>query len=67
MQTNVAKPAGVQAPINQFVNYREIPDAQNNKIVGMNVDTLYSLANVDLSTEPLVLVSSRPSKASAGG
>lgn len=56
MQTNVAAPEGVQAPYNQFVNYREFPDAKNNKIVGMNLDTLYSLANVDLSAEPVVLV-----------
>ena len=56
VQTNVAAPKGVQAPYNQFVNYREFPDAKNNKIVGMNLDTLYSLANVDLSAEPVVLV-----------
>ena len=37
-------------------NHREFPNAKNNKIVGMNVDTLYSLANVDLSAEPIVLV-----------
>jgi len=56
VQTNVSKPEGMQAPSNQFVNYREFPDAKNNNIVGMNVDTLYSLANVDLRAEPVVLV-----------
>ncbi|WP_218511682.1 DUF1254 domain-containing protein [Variovorax sp. dw_308] len=56
LQTNVSAPKGVQAPYNQFVNYREFPDAKNNKIVGMNLDTLYSLANLDLSAEPVVLV-----------
>ena len=56
MQTNVAKPEGGRAPFNQFDNHREFPDAKNNKIVGMNVDTLYSLANVDLTAEPIVLV-----------
>ena len=55
-QTNVSKPEGGRAPFNQFNNHREFPNARNNKIVGMNVDTLYSLANLDLSAEPIVLV-----------
>ena len=55
VQTNVAKPEGGRAPFNQFDNHRAFPDAKNNKIVGMNVDTLYSLANVDLTAEPVVL------------
>ena len=42
--------------MNQFTHYREFPDAKNNAIVGMNVDTLYSIANVDLTAEPIVLV-----------
>src|SRR5262245_4322749 len=54
--TNVAKPEGGRAPFNQFDHHREFPDAKNNKIVGMNVDTLYSLANLDLAAEPVVLV-----------
>lgn len=54
-QTGVAKPEGVRAPFNQFVHYRTFPDAKHNAIVGMNVDTLYSLANLDLSAEPIVL------------
>jgi hypothetical protein len=56
VQTNVSKPEGGRAPFNQFDHHREFPDAKNNKIVGMNVDTLYSLANLDLSTEPVILV-----------
>ncbi|HVW03890.1 MAG TPA: DUF1254 domain-containing protein [Vicinamibacterales bacterium] len=54
--TNVAKPEGGRAPFNQFDHHRAFPDAKNNKIVGMNVDTLYSLANLDLTAEPIVLV-----------
>src|SRR5262245_409773 len=54
--TNVAKPEGGRAPFNQFDHHREFPDARNNKIVGMNVDTLYSMANLDLTAEPMVLV-----------
>lgn len=55
-QSNVAKPEAGRAPINQLENHREFPDAKNNKIVGMNVDTLYSLAQIDLTAEPIVLV-----------
>ncbi len=55
VMTNVAKPEGGRAPFNQFDHHREFPDAANNKIVGMNVDTLYSLANLDLRAEPIVL------------
>src|SRR5262245_52264532 len=54
--TNVAKPEGGRAPFNQFDHHRTFPDARNNKIVGMNVDTLYSMANLDLRAEPMVLV-----------
>ena len=46
--TNVAKPEGGRAPLNQFDQHREFPDAANNKIVGMNVDTL--------TAEPIVLM-----------
>jgi hypothetical protein len=40
--SNVPSPEGARAPYNQFAHYREFPTAQNNPIVGMNVDTLYS-------------------------
>ena len=53
--THVSKVDKGHAPINQFVHYREFPDASNRTVVGFNVDTLYSMANVDLSTGPLVL------------
>ena len=53
--TNVPRPEGARAPFNQFAHYREFPDATNNPIVGMNVDTLYSIAHLDLSAEPIVL------------
>src|SRR5262245_30817432 len=54
--TNVAAPVGGRAPFDQFDHHREFPNAKDNKIVGMNVDTLYSLAQLDLTTEPVVLV-----------
>lgn len=53
--THVTKPDATRAPINQFIHYRSFPDADNKTIVGLNVDTLYSLAQLDLSKEPLVL------------
>ena len=53
--THVAKPQGPFAPINQFAHYREFPDASNKTVVGLNVDTLYSLASLDLSQGPIVL------------
>ena len=46
--TQVTKPEGPFAPINQFAHYREFPDASNKSVVGLNVDTLYSLAALDL-------------------
>jgi hypothetical protein len=54
-QTSVAKPEGGRAPLNQFAHYREFPDAANKQVVGLNVDTLYSFANLDLAAEPVVL------------
>jgi hypothetical protein len=53
--TNVAKPDGFAAPINQFVNARAFPDASFKDVVRANVDTLYSSAFLDLSAEPIVL------------
>jgi hypothetical protein len=54
--TNVPKPEGGRAPFNQFDHHRNFPDARNNKIVGMNVDTLYSLSYLNLTEEPMVLI-----------
>jgi hypothetical protein len=53
--TNVAKPEGFAAPVNQFVHVREFPDASFKDVVRANVDTLYSSAFLDLSKEPIVL------------
>ncbi len=53
--TNVANPTGPRAPLNQFAHFRELPDAADQVVVGLNVDTLYSLASFDLSEGPLVL------------
>jgi hypothetical protein len=53
--SNVSDPQARRAPINQFAHYRAFPDATNREIVGFNLDTLYSLAWLDLSEEPLIL------------
>ena len=53
--THVSKVDQGHAPINQFVHYRTFPDASNRTVVGFNVDTLYSLAQLDLSKEPMAL------------
>ena len=65
VQTHVSKPDGPLAPINQFSQYRTFPDASNRVIVGLNVDTLYSLAALDLSQGPIVL--SVPEMGNASG
>ena len=53
--THTTKPQGPLAPINQFAQYREFPDASNRSVVGLNVDTLYSLGALDLAQGPMVL------------
>ena len=51
----VTQPEAGKAPVNQFANFREFVDASNRSIVGFNVDNLYSLASLDLKTEPVIL------------
>jgi hypothetical protein len=56
VQTNVTTPEhNGRAPINQFSNFLTYPTAAYRDVVRANVDTLYSLAWLDLSKEPLVL------------
>jgi hypothetical protein len=55
VQTDVSKPQGPLAPNNQFSQYRTFPDASNRSIVGLNVDTLSSLAALDLTHGPILL------------
>src|SRR5262245_58180532 len=54
---NYAKPTGIvaQAPVNQFSHAREFPPANFKAVVRPNADTLYSVANLDLGPEPIVL------------
>ncbi len=55
VSTAVPKPQGFKAPINQFANWRTFPDATYTDVVSPNVDTLYSLAWLDLAKEPIVM------------
>jgi hypothetical protein len=53
--TNIKRAFGLAAPINQFANAPIVPTAAFKNVVRANVDTLYSSAFLDLSSEPLVL------------
>jgi hypothetical protein len=55
VQTNVASPEGNRAPMGQFANLPAYPDASYRDITAPNANTLYSVAWLDLSTEPYVL------------
>src|SRR5262245_50324041 len=59
--TNVAEPKGAHAPMGQFANLREYPNASFKDVTAPNADTLYSSAFLDLGKEPYVL--SRPAEA----
>ncbi|WP_413289398.1 DUF1254 domain-containing protein [Bdellovibrio sp. HCB337] len=58
--TAVSKPmvmnGNPKAPANQFAHFRSFPDDTFKDIVTPNADTLYSLAWLDLSSGPQVLV-----------
>jgi len=53
--SNVATAGPSAAPVNQFANMPQFPDASFKDVVRANVDTLYSSAWLELSKEPIVL------------
>jgi hypothetical protein len=53
--TNVATAMDYVAPMNQFAHMKSFPKPDDQLTVHGNVDTLYSLAFLDLSNEPIVL------------
>ena len=53
--TNVVTPQGTLSPMGQFAHHRRFPGASERTIAGVSLDTLYSLAWLDLSREPYVL------------
>lgn len=52
--SNVAKADGLRAPAGQFVHVKRYPPADYRGISAPNADTLYSVAWLDLGTEPMV-------------
>jgi hypothetical protein len=52
--TNVAKPEGARAPMNQIANVREFPTPAFTDVVRPNADTLYSVMFFDVSKDPMV-------------
>ena len=55
VQTNAAEPTDAVAPVNQFCHHRKLPDPLDTSVVRLNLDTLYSMAWLDLTAEPMVL------------
>ncbi|HTU01580.1 MAG TPA: DUF1254 domain-containing protein, partial [Candidatus Sulfotelmatobacter sp.] len=53
--TNVPEPKGAHAPMGQFANLREYPNASFKDVTAPNADTLYSSAFLDLGKEPYIL------------
>ncbi len=53
--TSIAAVGGRPTPLNRFAHLCRFPDPGFRAIVGANADTLYSLAWLDLSAEPLLL------------
>ncbi len=55
IMTNVPRPDGQHAPMGQFALMREYPSAAFRDVTAPNADTLYSVAWLDLSSEPYIL------------
>ncbi len=55
VMTNVETVEGLRAPLGQFVNAREYPNATFRDVTAPNADTLYSSAWINLSAEPYIL------------
>jgi len=55
--TNVAEPdsAAQRAPVNQFVHWTTLADADFRDVVRANADTLYSLMWYDVRQEPIIV------------
>jgi hypothetical protein len=53
--TQVTKPTGPLAPLGQWAHFRKLPDASDRTVVGMNLDVLLSMAQLDLGKGPMVL------------
>ncbi len=52
--TNVSKAEGLHAPMNSFINVLRYPPGDFRGVSAPNADTLYSLAWIDVGSEPIV-------------
>ena len=55
VMTNVRAPEGTRAPMGQFCRVREYPTAASKDVTVPNVDTLATIAWVDVGAEPWIL------------
>lgn len=55
VSTGVPRAEGSRAPMNQYAHIRTFPDPDFKDVVSPNVDTLYSVAWLDLRAEPIVV------------
>lgn len=55
IMTNVASLTGTRAPMGQFANARQYPDATFRDVTAPNADTLYTTGWVDVGKEPWLL------------
>jgi len=55
VSTNVSKADAEHAPMNQFSHRDKFPDSSFREVVSPNVDTLYSIAWLDLGKGPMIL------------
>lgn len=53
--TGVSRTEGSRAPMNQYAHIRTFPNPEFKDVVSPNVDTLYSIAWLDLRAEPIVV------------
>jgi len=53
--TNVEHAQGIRAPMNEFDNIAAYPSATMREVVRPNFDTLYSVAWLDLTKEPMII------------
>ena len=55
VMTNQDKPEGTRGPMGQLVRLRSYPTAAFRDVTAPNADTLYTMAWLDVGTEPWVL------------
>lgn len=54
LSTNTVEATNTRAPINQFIHANTLADSDTRVVVTPNVDTIYTQAWLDISTEPML-------------